>query len=177
MPGLLAGSVLCGGRYVVVREINRGGAAVVYEAVDRELHNNVALKCVIMDVRTRDAQVRGYASPISTRPGTLCLSSSPSPVLYCNYETQIRQITRERVEREIKNASVIQHDNVVRLLNVFAEGNCLAIVLELVRGCDLLELINSHGGLLTEQMARHYFMQLVSGVECVIDRYSTPLTK
>ena len=78
--------------------------------------------------------------------------------------------TRARVEREIKNASVVAHDNVIRLLNVFAEGNCLALVLELVRGCDLLELINNNGGVLTEAMARHYFLQLVSGVEYLHQR-------
>jgi len=79
-------------------------------------------------------------------------------------------VTRERVEREIKNAAVITHENVIRLLNVFAEGNCLALVLELVRGCDLLELINNSGGMLTESMARHYFLQLVSGVEYLHQR-------
>lgn len=59
-PCLLAGAVLGGGRYVVVREINRGGAAVVYEAVDREMQMAVAIKAVILDVRTRDAQVRNF---------------------------------------------------------------------------------------------------------------------
>ena len=62
-PCLAAGVVLGGGRYVVVREINRGGAAVVYEAVDREMQIAVAIKAVIMDVRTRDAQVRGGRAP------------------------------------------------------------------------------------------------------------------
>ena len=42
-----SGTVLGGGRYIVVREINRGGLAVVYEAIDTANDGEgVALKCM-----------------------------------------------------------------------------------------------------------------------------------
>ena len=117
---------------MVVREINRGGLAVVYEAIDTANEGEgVALKC--MDLRP--------------------LTSSAAAV------------TRAHVEREIRNASSFHHRNIINLLNVFADGNHLVIVLELVRGKDLLELINEGGGFLDDAKARRYFKQLLEGVD------------
>lgn len=117
---------------MVVREINRGGLAVVYEAIDTANEGEgVALKC--MDLRP--------------------LTSSAAAV------------TRAHVEREIRNASSFHHRNIINLLNVFADGNHLVIVLELVRGKDLLELINEGGGFLDDATARRYFKQLLEGVD------------
>ena len=128
-----SGTVLGGGRYVVVREINRGGLAVVYEAIDTGNNGaGVALKC--MDLRP--------------------LTSSSAAVT-----------GRAHVEREIRNASSFHHPNIINLLNVFADGNHLVIVLELVRGKDLLEMINERGGFLKDPTARTYFTQLLAGVE------------
>ena len=62
------------------------------------------------------------------------------------------------------NAKDVVHENVVRLFNVILEGDCLVLVLELVRGCDLLEVINKAGGKLPEHLARDYFRQLMNGV-------------
>ena len=127
-----SGTVLGGGRYIVVREINRGGLAVVYEAIDTANNGEgVALKC--MDLRP--------------------LTSAAADV------------TRAHVEREIRNASSFHHSNIINLLNVFADGNHLVIVLELVRGKDLLELINERGGYVDDSSAKIYFRQLLAGVE------------
>ena len=70
----------------------------------------------------------------------------------------------DRLKREIMNAKDVVHENVVRLHNVILEGDCLILILELVRGCDLLEVINRAGGRLPEHLARHYFLQLMKGV-------------
>jgi len=106
--------------------VNRGGSAIVYEAVDLKESTAVALKT--HDLRSAD-------------PRSL-----------------------DRLKREIMNAKDVVHKNVVRLYNVVLEGDCLVLVLELVRGCDLLEVINRAGGRLKEGVARSYFVQLVSGV-------------
>ena len=119
--------MLANGRYRVLREINRGGAAVVYEAEDlRSESLIVALKC--HDLRNAD-------------PRAL-----------------------DRLKREIMNAKEVVHENVVRLYNVILEGECLVLVLELVKGGDLLEVINRAGGKLPEDQARNYFVQLMNGV-------------
>lgn len=44
MASLTPGSLLSGGKYVVVKELNRGGSAVVMEAVQTITGRHVALK-------------------------------------------------------------------------------------------------------------------------------------
>lgn len=44
MASLTPGSLLGGGKYVIVRELNRGGSAVVMEAVQTTTGRHVALK-------------------------------------------------------------------------------------------------------------------------------------
>mmetsp|Transcript_7891 Transcript_7891/g.20208 ORF Transcript_7891/g.20208 Transcript_7891/m.20208 type:complete len:298 (+) Transcript_7891:632-1525(+) len=127
--GFAEGAFLADRRYQIVREVNRGGNAIVYEAVDTAhgKYKPVALKCHDL----RDADPRAL----------------------------------DRLKREILNAKDVAHDNVVKLLNVVLEGECLFLVLELIRGCDLLEVINRAGGRLKEAVAHHYFVQLLGGVK------------
>lgn len=44
MASLRPGTLLGQGRYSIVREINRGGTAVVYEGIDSRIGQAVALK-------------------------------------------------------------------------------------------------------------------------------------
>ena len=121
------GSMLCEGRYKVKREINRGGTAVVYEAIDLQTNERVALKVM------------------NNKDGVMAM-----PV--------------KAVKREIEYASSISHNNVVKLLDVFAEKQNLIIVWELVQGLDLLDLLNEYGGRMSERRAFKYFAQLLNGV-------------
>ena len=68
------------------------------------------------------------------------------------------------VKREIEYASSISHDNIVKLVDVFAEKQSLVIVWELVAGADLLDLLNEYGGRMSERRAFKYFAQLLNGV-------------
>lgn len=58
---------LSGTRYAIVREIGRGGLGVVYEAEDRELGRNVALKVLALDVSSPSLadQMRAEAQTIA----------------------------------------------------------------------------------------------------------------
>ena len=68
------------------------------------------------------------------------------------------------VRREVEYAASVQHPNVVRLLDFFAEEARLVIVWELIEGPDLLDLLNERGGRLDEQATRAYFCQLLEAV-------------
>lgn len=116
-------------RYMVLRELNRGGVAVVYKGIDGETGEKVALKVLEL-----------------------------GPV-------EAADMVKGRVEREIRHLAEVRHENIVSLLNVFVDGDQLVIVLELIEGYDLLEVLNRKGGVLVEDQARHYFLQLLSGVE------------
>ncbi|PNW72489.1 hypothetical protein CHLRE_16g685389v5 [Chlamydomonas reinhardtii] len=68
------------------------------------------------------------------------------------------------VKREITFSSSVSHDNIVRLLDVFAERQQLVIVWELISGPDLLDLLNECGGRMPEDMAAFYFTQALRGL-------------
>ncbi|CAD7698637.1 unnamed protein product [Ostreobium quekettii] len=68
------------------------------------------------------------------------------------------------VKREVQYACNMRHNNIVRLLDVFAEGKQLILVWELISGPDLLDLLNEHGGRMPEDLMAFYFYQLVKGV-------------
>ena len=162
-----AGCRIADGRYEVVREINRGGAAVVYEA--RDLHRQppdeasaqVALKC--HDLRSADPRALDRLKREITNAKDAATSAAthpPSPHLF----------GAAAGATAAGGGGGASDDNVVRLLNVVLEGDCLVLVIELVRGCDLLEVINRAGGCLNEPLAHHYFVQILNGVRQLHER-------
>ncbi|GIL54081.1 hypothetical protein Vafri_9634 [Volvox africanus] len=74
------------------------------------------------------------------------------------------QVPLKVVKREITFSSSVSHDNIVRLLDVFAEKQQLVIVWELISGPDLLDLLNECGGRMPEDMAAFYFTQALRGL-------------
>ena len=128
---------LCGGRYRVGRELNRGGAAVVYEGWD---------------------EGAAGAGAGGAGGGRVALK-------VCNLQHAERRAL-ERLKQEILNLRDLKHPHVARLYNVVVEGDALVLVLELVDGGDLLDMLNAQpGGRLPEDLAGVFFSQLLSGIQ------------
>ncbi|XP_065876051.1 serine/threonine-protein kinase SAPK1 [Euphorbia lathyris] len=69
----------------------------------------------------------------------------------------------EHVQREIMNHRSLQHPNIIRFKEVFLTPTHLAIVMEYAAGGELFERICT-AGRFTEDEARFFFQQLISGV-------------
>nr|XP_033516221.1 serine/threonine-protein kinase SAPK2-like isoform X3 [Nicotiana tomentosiformis] len=69
----------------------------------------------------------------------------------------------EHVQREIMNHRSLRHPNIIRFKEVFLTPTHLAIVMEYAAGGELFERIYN-AGRLTEDEARFFFQQLISGV-------------
>lgn len=78
------------------------------------------------------------------------------------------EVSLEAAEREVASARQLKHPNIVQLLDVFyssPDKERIVIVWELVKGDDLLEVVNALvPNMLPEPQARRYFEQLLSGV-------------
>lgn len=59
---------------------------------------------------------------------------------------------------------LVQHPNVVRLYEVIDTQTKLYLILELGDGGDLYDYIMKHEGGLSENLARHYFRQIVRAI-------------
>ncbi|XP_019446038.1 PREDICTED: serine/threonine-protein kinase SAPK3-like [Lupinus angustifolius] len=69
----------------------------------------------------------------------------------------------ENVQREIINHRSLKHPNIIRFKEVFLTPSHLAIVLEYASGGELFERICT-AGRFSEDEARYFFQQLISGV-------------
>lgn len=69
----------------------------------------------------------------------------------------------EHVQREIMNHKSLRHPNIIRFKEVFLTPTHLAIVMEYASGGELFERI-CNAGRFSEDEARFFFQQLISGV-------------
>ncbi|XP_038896559.1 serine/threonine-protein kinase SRK2G-like [Benincasa hispida] len=69
----------------------------------------------------------------------------------------------ENVEREIMNHRSLRHPNVIRFKEVILTPTHLGMVMEYASGGELFEII-CNGGRFSEDEARYFFQQLISGV-------------
>jgi len=90
-------------------------------------------------------------------------------------KSKLTKPVRKQVEREINAMTKIDHPNVLRMKEVDwdctytkkngQKQNIILVVLELATGGELFEFL-SYTGFFEESIARTYFQQLMSGVEC-----------
>jgi hypothetical protein len=105
-PMLAAGQAVADGRFVVVRQLGRGGMGEVYLAHDRRLDNLVALK-VLYDVEMREAQ-----------HARLCSGHSHIVTMYDSFEVMVGERARTVMVIEYINgrpASALVEDGRVGL--------------------------------------------------------------
>ena len=86
------------------------------------------------------------------------------------------QICCRNVERELINHKTLLHPNIIRFKEVFVTSTHLGIVMEYAAGGELFDRIVK-AGRFSEDEARYFFQQLISGVEFCHSqvRLSSPL--
>ncbi|PIA18175.1 kinase-like protein, partial [Coemansia reversa NRRL 1564] len=95
-------------------------------------------------------------------------------VKYNQSATKSARKHNERIEREIKLQSLLHHPNIARLYDVIQLPDQAGMVLEYVKGCDLLEYVSNYGRLREDEACR-IFRQIVSAVDymhqnCIVHR-------
>ncbi|KAF7145340.1 hypothetical protein RHSIM_Rhsim04G0117100 [Rhododendron simsii] len=71
----------------------------------------------------------------------------------------------EKVRREINNLRLCSHPHIVRLYEVIESRSKIYVVMEYMNSGELFDYITERGRL-KEDKARHFFQQIISGVEC-----------
>ncbi len=70
----------------------------------------------------------------------------------------------QRFKREIQTHSQLQHPNIIRFIDVYEQGEILALVMEILSGCNLKEYIN-HKGVLPLEETLNIAVAVLSGLE------------
>ena len=71
---------------------------------------------------------------------------------------------RESLRREISVSMRLQHENIIRLLDVVVSGDRIHLVMEIARGGELFAAVQQRGAV-PEDESRVYFAQLISAVQ------------
>ncbi|KAI8799950.1 kinase-like domain-containing protein [Cladochytrium replicatum] len=71
----------------------------------------------------------------------------------------------DALDREVKILKKLDHPHIVQFIDFHDEGDTLYIVMELVRGGDMLKYINDQGGRVGEGEARRLFKQIVESLK------------
>ena len=74
------------------------------------------------------------------------------------------QITKTRIEREIKILKLLRHPNIIHLYSVIQTTDNIFLVMEYANGNELFEYIN-HKRRLSELEACKFYQQIISGIE------------
>eukprot|EP01118_Nematostelium_gracile_P012252 TRINITY_DN4444_c0_g1_i3.p1 TRINITY_DN4444_c0_g1~~TRINITY_DN4444_c0_g1_i3.p1 ORF type:complete len:170 (+),score=26.28 TRINITY_DN4444_c0_g1_i3:51-512(+) len=69
-----------------------------------------------------------------------------------------------KIRREITNMKLFRHPHIIRLYDVIETPTDIFMIMEYVPGGELFDYIVSHGKL-SEDDARRFFQQIISGVE------------
>jgi len=69
-----------------------------------------------------------------------------------------------KIRREISNMKMFRHPHIIRLYEVIESTTDIFMVMEYVPGGELFDYIVTHGKL-SENIARHFFQQIISGVD------------
>eukprot|EP01083_Nonionella_stella_P032128 87905_1 len=73
---------------------------------------------------------------------------------------------RNHLRREIEILNDIRHDNIIKVINVFVEGNIVSIVLELCQEQDLFDrIVSSENQKLTEEKSAKIINALCNGLQ------------
>ncbi|CAL8080418.1 unnamed protein product [Calicophoron daubneyi] len=79
-------------------------------------------------------------------------------------KTELSPSSRRKLSREVRLMKLLDHPNIVKLLEVVDTAKTLYLIMEYASGGELYEYLANHGRM-TEKMAREKFRQILSAVQ------------
>lgn len=145
---LVPGTTLFHGSYQITRFINSGGFGITYLAQD-SLGRDVVIKECFSSTFCRRAQTRVRARSSGSRE-------------------HLSQLVRSFL-REAQSLARLRHPNIVGVHQVFEDNDTAYMVLDYIRGHDLLEIIDEKRAELTPAMIVRMAGKLVAAVAYIHD--------
>ena len=145
---LLTGQALQGGKYRIVRMLGQGGFGITYLAEQTMMERKVCVKEFFMkEYCNRD----GVTSQVS-------LGTQNNAAMMQKYQ--------EKFLKEARMIARLDHPNIIRIHDVFAENNTAYYVMDYIEGKNLNEIVKERGAL-PEAVAVEYVRQIGEGLEYV----------
>ncbi|WP_052245294.1 serine/threonine-protein kinase [Halocynthiibacter namhaensis] len=121
---LLPGTSLLRGQYEIIRFLNSGGFGITYLARDSLERDVVIKEC--------------YPGALCSRDGFQVIANAPE------YEADLASIITLFIQEARSHAKLV-HPHIVPVHQVFEDNNTAYIAMDYIRGCDLLDLMDTPG--------------------------------
>lgn len=140
MSALNKGATLNNGKYTIVKMLGQGAFGITYLAVT---HTSLSGELGKMDVDVKVTVKEFFMSQMNSR------STDGTSVEHTD-GTLVKDYKRKFI-REAENLSRLQHENIVKVLEVFEENNTAYYVMEYLDGGTIDDLIKANGRLSATQ--------------------------
>lgn len=142
-------------RYLLEKEIARGGMGAVYRAYDNRLKKSFAVKQFCLSSLPTEQETRVHGDDrIAPMPG---VRSTPPPT---------REQAIAQFQREAQILANLKHPNLPNVIDVFADGDDWYLVMDLIDG-DNLETVmkNAESGRVPEAEVLQWMDQVMDALE------------
>ncbi|MCD8303954.1 MAG: serine/threonine protein kinase, partial [Prevotellaceae bacterium] len=145
---LRPGTLLEGGKYRIVRFISSGGFGCTYEAEHTQMQSRIAIKeFFISDFCNRDE-----------RTGAVSLATQS--------KRELVEKLRKKFVEEARSVFRMQHDHIVRVMDVFEANGTAYYAMDYIEGQSLADLVKRRGPL-PEAEAVGYIRQVADALAYV----------
>lgn len=147
---LPSGTVLCGGKYTILKKIGEGGFGITYKAIQNGLNRTVCIKEYFLAGKCIRA----------THARTVCIQGV-SEKMFEKY--------RQAFVKEAKMLATLHHPNIVEVIDVFDENNTSYMVMSYIEGKSLQNIVESRGKLPYQEVV-NYIAQITNAVDYIHSR-------
>lgn len=140
-------TTLQSGRYIIEENLGAGGFGITYKATDTVLQRPVAIKEFFL-----------YSECI--RQGKIV-----QPI--GSISTQAYQESKQAFIQEAQLLAKFNHSHIVKVYDFFEENNTAYMVMEFIEGKSLSKLLEEMGGVMLEDEAIRYILQVAEGLKDV----------
>lgn len=163
---LKPGTSLQGGKYKIIKAIGQGGFGITYMAKGKEqVQGPIGKMTVEIDVAIKEFFMKDD-----------CERAENSQAVTVPSKKKAGQIEeyRKKFFKEAKNISQLNHDNIVKVINVFEENDTAYFVMEYIAGESLYDIVDKRGAM-NEREAVRIIEQLSNALQYVHGRNMTHL--
>ena len=162
--GLKTGTKLFGDKYIIEKAIGQGGFGITYKAkANQVVQGSIGRMEVQIDVAIKEFFIKSECERNGT---TVSVPTKKKLDFVDSY--------KKKFLKEATNISKLQHNNIVKVIDVFEENDTVYYVMQFIDGVSLEDKIRKEGPM-SEQEAEAVINQLASALDYIHKRRLTHL--
>ena len=155
---LRAGTLLRGGKYRIVKTLGQGGFGITYKAkMKLEAQGAIGKLVVESDVAIKEFFIKSECER-NKKSNSVTVSSIKKAGIIKDYH--------EKFIKEANNLSKFNHDNIVKVIDIFEENSTAYFVMEYIDGESLDSIVEKRGAM-SELQAKEVIGQLAKAVDYI----------